>query len=387
MMRILGKGKTAQAILKAYPDSILYDDSDFDIFDKNKEELTVVSPGIPPSNQLVRNTKNLISEYDLFSKQMPYSIWISGTNGKTTTTKMMQHILEEQNSVCGGNIGTPLALMDFGANIWILETSSFTLHYTNIAKPNIYVLLPISDDHASWHGNFKDYEKSKLKPLDSLKEGEIAIIPKKYEDYPSNGYKICYENSKDLEKVFDIDSSLINFEEPFLIDAMLALSVSRILFDKIDYSKINSFIQDPHKLEEIYDNKNRLWINDSKATNIDATLQAIKSYKDNYIHIILGGDDKNADLEPLFKELSQYDIFIYSIGSNVNRLMNLSTKYKIKSKICHNLEKAVDCIDENFKQEDISSVALLSPAAASLDQFKSYANRGDLYKMLVKSIV
>ncbi len=329
-MRILGKGKTALAIQEQYPDAIMYDDNDFDDFDKESNEVTVVSPGIPPHNKLVQNTKNIISEYDLFFDTMPYSIWISGTNGKTTTTQMLQHLLKEYGSMCGGNIGTPLSNMDKKANIWILETSSFTLHYTSKAKPNLYILLPISDDHISWHGNFEEYEKSKLKALDNLKDGEIAIVPTKYKDYETNGYKICYENSLDLAKHFDINIDDINFKEPFLIDAILSLAVTRILFDEVDYQKINSFKQDSHKLEEFTDTKGRVWVDDSKATNIDATIQALKSYENNKIYLILGGDDKGTDLNHLFKELKKYNVEIFAMGTNVNKLNNLSIKYNIK---------------------------------------------------------
>ena len=379
-MRVLGKGKTALAIQKLYVNATLYDDNDLNKFDSNSEELTVVSPGIPPCNQLVRNTKNLISEYDLFCEAMPYSIWISGTNGKTTTTQMMQHLLQSKGSICGGNIGTPLANMNKDANIWILETSSFTLHYTKIAKPNIYILLPISEDHISWHGSFEEYEQSKLKPLDNLKEGEVAIIPSKYKDYKTNGYKICYDDYKDLEKVFDIDSKKIDFKEPFLVDAILALSVSKILFDEVDYKKINSFKQDAHKLEEFYDYQNRLWVDDSKATNIDATIQALKCYKDKKIFLILGGDDKGVDLIPLFNELMKYDIEIFAIGSNTNRLKELSSKYNIICNSCYELKDAVSIITQNSKFKIQNCIALLSPAAASLDQFDSYSHRGEQFK-------
>jgi len=321
-MRILGRGKTAQAIKVKYPNALMYDDSNLKEFDKFSEDITVVSPGIPPYNSLVKSTKKLISEYDLFADDMPYSVWISGTNGKTTTTSMMQHLLQDKGGVAGGNIGAPLATLSKDASIWLLETSSFTLHYTSKAKPNIYVLLPISEDHITWHGSFEEYEKSKLKALDNLREGEIAIIPMKYKNYPTNGYKICYEDSSDLEKAFDIDKSKINFKEPFLIDALLALAITRILYDEVDYQKINSFVQDPHKLEEILDCHDRVWVNDSKATNIDATIQALKTYKSQKIYLILGGDDKGANLEPLFKELKNYNVEIFSIGSNTKKYSN-----------------------------------------------------------------
>jgi UDP-N-acetylmuramoylalanine--D-glutamate ligase len=386
-MRILGKGKTAQAIKEKYNNAIMYDDLDNDIYDINSDELTVVSPGIPPYNYLVQNTKNLISEYDLICQDVPYTIWISGTNGKTTTTAMMEHVLQYKNAISGGNIGLPLAKMDKTKNIWILETSSFTMHYTKKAKPNIYVLLPITEDHTSWHGSFAEYEKSKLKSLDGLCEGEIAIIPKKYESYPTNGFKICYENSDDLADAFGIDKTKINFQEPFLMDALLAMSVDKILFDNINYLTINSFIQDPHKMEEFRDKNNRLWVDDSKATNFDATLQALNRYQDRLIYLILGGDDKGVDLSPLFKELHKYNLKIYAIGTNCEKLDKLSYEYNnIQCHRCYFLEEAVKQISEEMKTiVNDDEVALLSPAAASLDQFSSYKERGEKFKQFVKS--
>ncbi|MCI0501733.1 MAG: UDP-N-acetylmuramoyl-L-alanine--D-glutamate ligase [Epsilonproteobacteria bacterium] len=384
-MRILGKGKTAQAIKDVYSDAIMYDDLDKGIYNIDSDELTVVSPGIPPYNYLVQNTKNLISEYDLICQDAPYTVWISGTNGKTTTTAMMEHILKYKNAISGGNIGLPLAKMDKTKNIWILETSSFTIHYTKKAKPNIYVLLPITEDHTSWHGSFEEYEKSKLKPLDSLCEGEIAIIPKKYESYPTNGFKICYENSDDLAAAFGIDKLKINFKEPFLMDALLAMSVDKILFDNVSYDTINSFIQDPHKMEEFRDKQNRLWVDDSKATNFDATLQALNRYIEKKIHIILGGDDKGVDLTPLFKELYKYNLEIYAIGTNCEKLYDLAIIYGIKCHKCYFLENSVKEISDNMKIGDnCDEIALLSPAAASLDQFISYKDRGEKFKQFVR---
>lgn len=385
-MRILGKGKTAQAIKEVYADATLYDDNDCESFDPDSDEITVVSPGIPPYNALVKSTKNLISEYDLFCQDSPYTIWISGTNGKTTTTAMMEHILKYKNAISGGNIGLPLAKMDRTKNIWILETSSFTMHYTNKAKPNIYVLLPITEDHTSWHGSFSEYENSKLKAMDNLKEGEVAIIPAKYKDYPTNGFKICYENSNDLANHFGIDTSKINFKEPFLMDALLAMSADKILFDNIDYERINSFVQDPHKMEEFRDSKNRLWVDDSKATNFDATLQALNRYEKEKIHIILGGDDKGVDLNPLFKEFYKYDIEIYSIGTNCDKLYDLSQQYLNICHKCYSLEEAVKQIGANMNTDNGLEVALLSPSAASLDQFSSYKERGEKFKEFVSSL-
>ncbi len=383
MIRVLGKGITAQAIKEKFIDVVLYDEKDFKLYDKTSNDITIVSPGIPPTNNMVQESKNLQSDYDYLYEVMPFSIWISGTNGKTTTTQMIHHLLEKYNSACGGNIGIPICNLDTNAKIWILETSSFTLHYTNKAKPNLYILLPIKEDHISWHGSYEDYKLSKLKPLDFMKEGEIAIIPEEFKDYPSNAFKIIYKNSDDLAKEFNIDKSKIKFKEPFLLDSLLAMATQKILFDEIEYEKINSFRIDNHKVEEVYDSFKRLWINDSKATNIDATINAIEAYKQQEIFLILGGDDKGANLEPLFEYIKNLNIEVYAIGTNSQRVLKFCKEYKIKAVYCEILEKAVEKI---ALKHHINAIAMLSPAAASLDQFTSYIHRGNLFKELVSKL-
>ncbi len=382
-IRILGKGITALALKDKFPNATLYDDNDFDKYDLNSNELTVVSPGIPPYNNMVVKSKNIVSDYDLFESIIPFSIWISGTNGKTTTTQMTQHLLEQYNSVCGGNIGIPLSSMNEKSPIWILETSSFTLHYTNKAIPNIYILLPISEDHITWHGSFEEYRTAKLKPLLMMKENDVAIIPYEFKDIKTAAHLITYKNSDDLCEYFNIDKSQIKFKEPFLLDAILAMCTQKIIFDEIDYDLINKFEIDKHKVEEFKDKKNRLWIDDSKATNVDATINALVSYKDNNIHIILGGDDKGANLIPLFENIKNLDIKVYAIGANTNKIMNFCKEFFVNAEECKYLNVAVEKIDKNLVQ---NSVAILSPAAASLDQFKSYAHRGEEFKMLVSSL-
>ncbi len=395
MMTIFGYSKTTKAIIEKFGNCKVYDDKFFalsfdkhnneflpsDMFDPDRSTLEVTTPGIPPSNPLIKRAKNLISEYDLFKDIMPYSIWISGTNGKTTTTAMIDHLLKHRGSQKGGNIGVPLAKLDKNANIWILETSSFTLHYTKEAKPNIYILLPISPDHISWHGGFMEYEMAKLKPLNSLREGEIAIVPKKYASYPTNGFKILYENADDLAREFKIDIKKVDFKEPFLTDALLALAVGKILFDEIDYEKINSFKVGRHRVEEFRDSMGRLWVNDSKATNIDATIAALKSYKGKKINLILGGDDKGADLSPLFKELQNYDLSIFAIGKNREKIESLAKESKLPCQSNQYLKDAVESITKEPKE-----INILSPAAASLDQFTSYEQRGDEFISFVKSL-
>ncbi len=380
MIRVLGKGITAQAVKDSFDDVVLYDDSDFENYDLNSNDITIVSPGIPPNNEMVLKSKNIQSDYDLLADEMPFSIWISGTNGKTTTTQMIQHLLKDKGSLCGGNIGTAVSLLDKEAPIWILETSSFTFHYIEKAKPNLYILLPISEDHISWHGSFEEYKKAKLKPLDMMCEGEIAIIPEEFKDYPSSAYKITYKNSDDLCKVFDINKEKIKFNEPFLLDSILALASKKIIFDEVDYKNINTFTIDEHKVEEFKDKDNRLWVNDSKATNVDATINALNPYLDKKIYLVVGGDDKGVNIEPLFEYIKDLNIEIFAIGTNYERVISYCKKYNITYFESKFLKESVKNI---HLKHTSNSVAILSPAASSLDQFSSYAERGKEFKDLV----
>jgi len=402
---LFGYGLTTKAIAKHYGPSTFYDDNITKPFkDDNQNslrpsrefnakysQLEVPSPGMPPKHPLIQQAKNLMSEYDLFLgtrspyvlEKKPFNIWISGTNGKTTTTQMLQHLLAEKGSLAGGNIGTPLAELDKEAPIWILETSSFTLHYTDEATPNIYLLLPIAPDHLSWHGNYEEYYKAKLKPLSTMREGEVAIVPKAFKDVETDAFLITYESGEELAAYFGIDTDQVKFKGAFLLDAIMAMGVEKVLYDTIDYVKMNTFELDPHRQEELHDAQGRLWVNDTKATNIDATLAALERYQDQPIHLILGGDDKGVALEPLFEALSKYDLHIYTLGSNEDRLNNLAKKHKINYTSSSSIEQAVNDIAKNLHK---SSVALLSPAASSLDQFPSYAVRGERFKEAVKKL-
>jgi UDP-N-acetylmuramoylalanine--D-glutamate ligase len=354
-----------------------------DDFDFTKSFLEIPSPGFPPKHPLVKKAKHLQSEYDFFAPKMPFSIWISGTNGKTTTTQMATKLLSPLGAVSGGNIGTPLANLDQNAPIWILETSSFTLHYTNIARPDIYLLLPIKPDHLSWHESFQAYEAAKLKPLADMRDGSVAIIPKAYENIPTKAYVITYNNSEDLANFLHLDLKNFKVKEPFLMDALLALCAQYILTRTYQKEVMENFKLAPHKLQELQDAKGRLWVNDTKGTNVDATIEALKRYKDFKIHIILGGDDKGVDLNALFKAMKPLHVKIYAIGSNTDKLIQLASEYKIEAKAFYTLDKAVSAIDLEL---DASGVGLLSPAASSLDQFSSYIERGEKFIEQIKSI-
>lgn len=357
-------------------------------FNPSKSQLEIPSPGFPRTHELVKKAKNLISEYDYFKDTSPAKIWISGTNGKTTTTQMAGLLLKDSGGVIGGNVGEPLANLDKNAKFWILETSSFTLYYTKFVSPKIYALLPITPDHISWHGSFEEYEKTKLKPLNLMSDGSVAIIPAKYKGVKSKAKIYFYENESDLAKICGVDLSEVRFEVPFLMDALIALCIEKFALNSLNLELLNSFKIDKNRVEEFRDKFNRLWVNDTKATNLDATIQAIKRYsskhyKDKKIHLILGGDDKGVDLSPLFESFKGLNLEIYAIGLNTQKIYDLATKFGIKVYFCEFLENAVKKINSNLKNDEIS---LLSPACASLDQFSSYEERGNLFKKFVSEL-
>jgi UDP-N-acetylmuramoylalanine--D-glutamate ligase len=296
---------------------------------------------------------------------------------------MLTHLLKKRGAISGGNIGTPLAELDPKASIWVLESSSFTLHHTHVASPDIYLLLPITPDHIDWHETYRQYEADKLRPLLTMREGELALVPKGLNLPKTDAFVVEYDSNDFICNYFDLDASKLNYKGAFLQDALLSLAITKTLFDETDYNLLNTFKRDAHRQEELFDAKGRLWVNDSKATNLDATIQAIRGYSDSTIHLILGGDDKGVDLTPLFKQMQELNLTIYTIGKNSDTLLDLSKEYKIKVLACGDLKSAVDAID---KQREDKDVALLSPAAASFDQFNSYKHRGEIFTKLVKSI-
>jgi len=342
------------------------------LFSPNSSTLEITSPGIPPDNPLIKKAKNLISEFDYYYKKEIFQIWVTGTNGKTTTTQMIHFLLKDIADI-GGNIGIPLA--NLKKDIWIIEASSFQLYYTKYAKPNIFIILPIKEDHLSWHKTFNNYVEAKLSPLKRMTPRDIVILPKEF-NVKTDAFKITYENEKDLINYFQFKE--ISFKEPFLLDELLAKAVYKILFLK--EKSLKDFKIDEHKLEEIIDKLGRVWVNDSKATNVDATINALKRYKNKKIFLIIGGVDKGQNFDELFSYMQKLDIKIFIIGENTTIFEKLAKKYNIEYEISKTIQNAINLINKIHSK---NSVAILSPACASFDQFKNYKERGKTFKLSI----
>ncbi|CRF46802.1 UDP-N-acetylmuramoylalanine--D-glutamate ligase [Helicobacter heilmannii] len=414
MISLLGYGQTNKAFAAylhrknipycVYDDHVLTPSLDINqqkwlpskMFNPYASKLELVSPGIPFNHPLVVASKHLCSEYDYIKQlwesnrkePLPTTIFISGTNGKTTTTEMLGLLFK--GAQVGGNIGTPLiqlytkSLEKKPPYTWVLETSSFTLHYTNHLSPQIYILLPLAQDHLSWHGSYENYVVAKLKPLSLMGAYTHAFIHTTLKDHPlvqaTKAQIIFYTNSSDLAQKMGLDIDKVHFKEPFLLDALLALSAAKLYTGVADYDLLNTYTIQPHRIEIFTDKKGYTWVDDSKATNVDATLKALECFQDNYIHLILGGDTKGVDLKPLFESLTRLQAEVYAIGVSAPAIMQMAQEHKIPAHLCRKIEVAVQEIKKNLKQGDIG---MLSPSAASLDQFASYKHRGDAFKQCV----
>jgi UDP-N-acetylmuramoylalanine--D-glutamate ligase len=282
----------------------------------------------------------------------------------------------------GGNIGVPLGELDPSAPIWILEVSSFQLHYTYRATPAILLFLPITQDHLDWHGSFENYLKAKLSPIGRMGERGVVIYPAELEREvrahlpPAPPFLIPYTDPAQLATSFQLTPPI--FQPPFDLDEVLARLVRKILH--WDDPGLEGFQVAPHKVEEFRDRFGRLWVDDSKATNVDAVIGAVNRYRDRKIHLILGGVGKGQNFTPLFQQLKGLNLELYLIGETQRELGELAQKFQIGAHLVGTLERAVHQIGKELKKGE---VALLSPGCASFDQFKSYRERGERFKELV----
>ncbi|MRJ06873.1 MAG: UDP-N-acetylmuramoyl-L-alanine--D-glutamate ligase [Epsilonproteobacteria bacterium] len=390
---LLGCGVTAQSVI-GEGDWIVTDDSFQEVkrdnygnllvpphlFPVEELELILTSPGFPPTHPLIRRGKGkIIGELD-YINYPGFQIWVTGTNGKTTTTEMIHHLFPE--SEMGGNIGVPLGRLDKNAPIWVVEVSSFQLHWTQQATPDILVILPITPDHLDWHGSMEAYIKAKLSPITRMDERGVVIYPADIEKYlPPNPkpFQIPYQSVEDLITFFRLSPP--KFPPPFTLDEVLARGVRKIL--RWDDPGLEGFKIDPHKVEEFKDYRGRVWVDDSKATNLDAVHGALNRYQGRKIYLILGGVPKGQDFTPLFRRLARENVELFFIGKETDWLEKLGNKWRIPHHNVGTLERAVKEIDTLLTPEE---VALLSPGCASFDQFRNYKERGEIFKRLVSQL-
>ena len=359
----------------------------------NKVDYIVLSPGISLLKKkiLSKFRKKIITDIDLFylNNSKSKSIVVTGTNGKSTTCKLLTHLLRKTKFKCsmGGNIGTPiLDLVNRKDSFIVIEASSFQLSHSKFICPDYAFFLNFSNDHLDWHGSINKYFNSKLKIFSLQNKNNFAMInnnlKKQFKKNKLLG-KLIVPKVKDYRKIKnkiknDYLKSNINDENMSFIYTFSKLLKIR---EKSFFDAMKSFKGLSHRFEIFLKKGDITFINDSKATSFAATKSALQSLKN--IYWILGGLPKKNDKFQLFK-LKKNIIKCYLIGKNINFFRN-QIKGKIDFSITKNLKNSIIQILKDsklLKQNDIS--ILLSPSAASFDQFENFEKRGEEFKKLCK---
>ena len=358
----------------------------------------VLSPGINLNNaqfrkEILANKSKIISDLDLFYmfNSSMKSIVVTGTNGKSTTCKIIHHVLKKNkiNSILGGNIGKPILSLNFKENPYvIIEASSFQLAYSNFVKPNFAIILNISNDHLDWHKSMNNYINSKFKIFSLQKKKNYALINnqsliKKYKRKKYLG-KLIFINSKNYSKIKNqIKNSYLNSKaNDENMSFVFALSKLLKIKEKSLIQSLESFKGLSHRHEIFLKKNNKIFINDSKATSFQASKFALESNKN--IFWIVGGKPKIGDKFNLVK-LKKNIIKSYIIGKNLNKFKNLLGG-KVNYELCRSLKNAIFLIFKDIKKFNHKDITvLLSPASASYDQYENFEERGNEFKKLIKT--
>ena len=382
-----------------------------------KPDIVVKSPGIPDSSQVIKSYKknniNVISEVEFASMYTDSEIIaITGSNGKTTTTLLTHQILSDQglNVTIGGNIGTSFSslLISDDYNYSVIELSSFQLDGIVEFKPHIAVITNLSPDHLDRYKNYEDYIKSKFRIVMNQDANDYLIYDgdnKKINSY-INQNKIrsklipfsierkieegAYYNNQSINISIN-KKKLVMSTENFSIkgkhnikNAMAAATVAHLL--KIRKQTIRKSLEHfqsvEHRLENVLTINKVNYINDSKATNVNATYYALDTMEAPTIWIV-GGIDKGNKYEDLFPLVHKKVKAIICLGKN-------------NFKLVENFENIVEYIVETRSMEEAVSTAykiakpgynvLLSPACASFDLFDDYKDRGRQFKAFVRKL-
>jgi len=376
-----------------------------------------LTPGISLNDKkidiLKKNNINIFRDLELYSRLTKDKkiIAITGTNGKSTTTKLISDVFRLNNikNFTGGNIGLPL--LDFKKmknkiKFHVIELSSFQLESFISFNPFISILLNIYPDHLDRYKNFDEYALQKERIINFNKDGfNIVSIDdlKTRNIYNKNKDKIIPISNKFIKKgIFFQDSCIIDnyFANNDIINIP---SVSSSLFGSFNFQNIlaaytvvkilaldvKNFIEIiknfkglPHRLEKIFENKFFQVINNSKATNIEASIKSIINYEN--VYLILGGRKKENDFSKILNYKKKINK-IYLIGESAISISN-QLKNEIRCEICNTLEIAVKKYFLDIKQVDRFHTLLFAPACTSFDQFKNYEDRGDQFRTLITKI-
>ena len=369
---------------------------------QTKFDKIIISPGIDIlkcklKKFLKKNFLNIYTDLDVFySFYKNKSIAITGTNGKSTTAKILHDVLNDQNidTRLIGNIGNP-ALAEKRISkktFFVIEVSSYQLDYSKIFCSKYAVILNISPDHIERHKNLKNYVNAKFKLLDAQTRHSFAYVKKNDELINKKIKKIKLQ-----QKIFRVDTSNLKkitnkLNNKYFISEGNKENLSFVLkiASKLKLNKtklintLNNFKGLKYRQQIIFDNKNLTIINDSKSTSLASSENILKNHTD--VYWILGGIPKKGDKFKLSKKkCKNFKVFIFG---NYHRIFSKILSNKINIKKFKNLKETLNEVFFEIQKQDIKkNTIFFSPAGASFDSFKSFEERGNYFNQLIKKFV
>ena len=380
-----------------------------------EQDLIVVSPGVPakiaPLEAARAQGIPVWSEIELAWRFLRGKLLaITGSNGKTTTTSLVAHILKTSNipTLVGGNIGTPLlALVEssIDTTVTVAEISSFQLETIDSFRPEIGVLLNLTPDHLDRHLTFEDYADAKMRMFENQLEKDIALLnaddPEVTRRMPAKPKIFWFSRQKrvatgaflrDDQIIFRNEGSEVELARladiqlrgQHNIENVLASCAASYLAGAVPAAiaaGVKSFRGVEHRLEFVAEISGVQYYNDSKATNVDATLKALDAFPGRIL-IILGGKDKGSDYTVLQQSLREKAILALLIGAAAEKIER-EINGSVAIERAETLDRAVEIAAHTAHAGDI---VLLAPACASFDQFENYEQRGRIFKDLVSRL-
>jgi UDP-N-acetylmuramoylalanine--D-glutamate ligase len=381
------------------------------------QDLIVVSPGVPSDTPVLVQARvlgeNVIGEIELAAQFLPGRIVaVTGSNGKTTTTTLTGEIVAAGGfqTLVGGNIGTPaISLVEHATpeTVVVLEVSSFQLETIQTFRPKIAVVLNVTPDHLDRHHSFSAYVDAKARIFENQQADDFAILNA---DDPTcaemaartKAQVLWFSRKQEVKQGAYLESGRIFFRsssnpQEIMLDSEIPLkgahNVENVLAGvcagallgcepKSIRQAVINFKAVEHRLEYVATIRGVEYYNDSKATNVDATIKALESFPAN-IHLILGGKDKGSDYTVLNALLRERVKRVYTIGAAAKKI---EAQIEGAAEIVQagTLESAVKRAAAVAQEGDI---VLLAPACASFDQFHNYEHRGATFKDIVRSLV
>jgi UDP-N-acetylmuramoylalanine--D-glutamate ligase len=351
-------------------------------------DLVVKSPGVPGQTPLVAGARGcgvpVWSEIELGSRLLENPILgVTGTNGKTTTSELLGAVFRVAGKPVevAGNVGRPLTSLvgSVSSDAWVVcELSSFQLEDVHTLKPRVGVLLNLEPDHLDRHATFDAYAEAKLRMFESQTGEDAAIVPRGFRKIPGSARR----------SEFAADDALP--AEPLIPgqhnreNAVAAAAASREagIDDEAIAQALRTFEGVPHRIELVRELRGVRYVNDSKATNVAATLRALSSFPGSRLHAILGGRGKHESYVPLAAGLADGDR-AYLIGEAAGEIARTLAAAGVPHLESGTLDVALAAAAHAAEAGD---VVLLSPACASFDQFRDYEARGDAFRALVEGL-